>query len=363
MRLALAAPRGAGAALAMSPPPELHATNCGIPGVSVRSDAGGGVRRGRFFAGSRGDPAAFADAVVTAGRCHHRGFASVAVAVDASGRAPAAAAGAAAATAAVAAAFAGAVAVATADAVAGAWRAVIAPVGVGRGDDGVSLRTGDVAGPRCRSECAAVLAPAARRAPAAVAATVVVARIGLRGLGAGCPELLVSLWWYVRRVARGATPRPNGEVSPRIWCSAVIRPRSSSVARRRRVLASVVASLWLVDAFCCAALAIAAVAAVSPAVLVRLPTAVGGGRCAGGGGGSGAGVRAGVRGRGGGAGISGCVVGLDGCDSAPPAVVAAAARPGPRLSGRVPGCSGGLSGGGRLFRGWPIFGLTHDLLR
>ena len=132
------------------------------------------------------------------------------------------------------------------------------------------------------------------------------------------------------------------------------------MSRRRRVLASVAASLWLVDAFCCAALAIAAVAAVSPAVLVRLPTAVGGGRCAGGGGGSGAGVRAGVRGQGGGAGISGCVVGLDGCVSAPPAVVAAAARPGPRLSGRVPGCSEGLSGGGRLFRGWPIVGVRLD---
>ena len=107
--------------------PLIHSTNCGIPGVSVRSGAGDGVRRGRFFAGSRGDPAICADAVVTAGRCRLRGFASVAVAVDTSSWAPAAAAGAAAAAAVVAAAFAGAVAVAAADAVAGSWRAVVAP--------------------------------------------------------------------------------------------------------------------------------------------------------------------------------------------------------------------------------------------
>ena len=343
--------------------PLIHSTSCGLPGVSVRSGAGDGVRRGRFFAGSRGDPAICADAVVTAVRGRLRRFASVAVVVVIPRWAPAVAAGTAAAVAVVAAVFAGAVAVVAAGAVAGSWRAVVATGGVDRGDGVVLPLVVDAAGPRCRSVCVAVLASAARWAPVAVAAAAAVARIGLLGLGAGYPELRVSLWWYLRRVSRGAAPRPNGVVSPRLWYSAVSRPKSSSVSRRRRVMASVAASLWLMDAFCCAALAMAAVAAVSPAMVSRLPTAVGGGRCADDGGGTGAGVHAGVGGRGGGAGRGGCVIGLDGCVSAPPAVVAAAARPGPRHGGRVPGCSGGLSGGGGQLLGWPIVGLTHDLLR
>ena len=79
--------------------PLIHSTSCGLPGVSVRSGAGDGVRRGRFFAGSRGDPAICADAVVTAVRGRLRRFASVAVAVVTSSWAPAAAAGVAAAAA------------------------------------------------------------------------------------------------------------------------------------------------------------------------------------------------------------------------------------------------------------------------
>ena len=174
--------------------PLIHSTSCGIPGVSVRSGAGDGVRRGRFFAGSRGDPAICADAVVTAGRGRLRGFASVAVVVVIPRWAPAVAAGIAAAAAVVAAVFAGAVAVVAAGAVAGSWRAVVAAGGVDRGDDVVLPLVVDVAGPRCRSECAAVLASAARRAPAAVAAPVAIVRIGLRGLGSERPGLRFSLW-------------------------------------------------------------------------------------------------------------------------------------------------------------------------